>query len=534
VLVGPLTDRLASSSLTADLCVACLDANCWVGGNLIKHISLSLSFSLPRRLSLLVVYYAQVLGKSTSNVPFRLCLFGNTIFLGICITLSVTSEASVMEDFARDVMRNVFVAVASFFSFLIASLLGYFGQKFSEYYQAESVNRSLLPHSVQKFHLMNLILVSTFTLRGILIILSATPYGNFPSDTEVVETDSDSHVSHLEIAYFFITEIIPCSFVLLTLWQPLCPKDPQKKSIDGANLCNHSEMNAKYNDMFSPRGSQISRDGDDTVRVVYSTFLGGESQKPLGDDDLESPSLSLSLSPYSPTQRKMNSIFTPEINPLNSGPPVIRTDLEALADLSSSSPTLPPRLPGPIGKRPLIIPPHIFNQPSTSTDDIGEERPSDANDLQYYHSNLSLDQIQDFSRSTSNPSTDSHFPSSAHQSVERGSGKFSYPFPPNTSINSMTSGGNSTPSTVPSLSNWLVGSEGIGTPPLHRPPSAPATTATTAASNSYPTPVQNSRISFGPSSSSPRPHFIASSEEKEQLMKQFAKALSPKYILQRY
>jgi hypothetical protein len=429
-----------------------------------------------------------------------------------------------MNDLVQQVMRNIFVAVASFFSFLIASLLGYFGQKFSEYHQAESVNRSLLPHSVHKFHLMNLILVSTFTLRGILAILSVTPYGNFPSDTEVVKTDEDSHVSRLEIAYFMITEIIPCSFVLLTLWQPLCPKDPQKKSIDGANLCNHSEMNAKYNDMFSPRGSQISRDGDEVVRVVYSSFLVGESQKSLADDP-ESPSLSLSLSPMSPAQRKANSILTPERNPINSNL-AIRTDLGDSYDLSSPSPS--PHLPVPIGKRPLVIPPHIFNQ----SDDVGDERPSDANDLQYYHPNLSLDQIpKDFSRSSSNPSRDSQFPSSVHPSTERG--KFSYPFPPNSSMNSSMTSGNSIPSTVPSLSSWLVGPEGINTPPLHRPPSAPVTSATTTASTSYPTPIQNSRISFGPSSSSPRPHFIASSEEKEQLMKQFAKALSPKYILQR-
>lgn len=486
---------LASPNLIINLCLTSLDANCWVSYNLDCVELLKLSC----RLSLLVVYYAEVLGRSTSTVPFRLCVFGNSIFLCVCIVLSVSSEANAMEDYAQRVLKDLFVAVASFFSFLIAALLGYFGQKFSEFHKSDKVNRSLLPHSVEKFHLMNLMLVSIFILRGILIILSAANYGNFPSDTKVVKTDSNSQVSALEMAYFLIIEILPCSFVLVTLWQTLCPKN-STKSIDDDEFCNHSELNAKYNDMFSPRGSQISRDGDDVVRVVYSNILL-DNQNGSGN---ESPSLSVSLSPLSPLQRNR----------------MVLESHEVVSDIASPIPHYPPRMPLPIGRRPVVIPPNILHQSS----DDSEERPS--NDLQYYHPNLSLDQIQS---SPSNPSSD-HTTFLSPNDASR----FSVPRP-HLSINSSLTSGNSVPSTVPSFNNWLMESDAPGTPHLQRPPSAPATTATTTSTNSFYNSLQFPRPNNILTSSSVHSNnSLASSEEKAQLMKQFANTLSPKYILHRY
>jgi hypothetical protein len=415
-----------------------------------------------------------------------------------------------MNDLAQEIMRNIFAAVASFFSFLIATLLGYFGQKFSEFYKTEIVNRSLLPHSVQTFHLMNLILVSIFILRGILIILSAANFGHFPSDTEVVKTNSSphSHITHIEMTYFLITEILPCSFVLLTLWQPLCPKSGiVKKSIDDVNL-NHSEMHAKYNDMFSPRGSQLSRDGDDVVRVIYSTGVSNVTttvENPLGCDDLESPSQSVCLSPMSQMNKKQIA-HTPK------SAVTLRNDLTLSP--SQTPDHLPPRMPGPIGRRPVVVSPMILQ---TSDDTVGEGRPSDANDLQYYHPDLSLDQIQkDFSYSSS---TDHTLPSPA--------------LPPQHSVSSSIASVHGGLAIVPSSNNWsswLMGSDAATTPPLHRPPSAPSASSSTSFYNN----IANFRTSFGTGGTSPRRQIvIASLDEKEQLSKQYGNVLSPKYILQR-
>jgi hypothetical protein len=410
-----------------------------------------------------------------------------------------------MNDLAQRVMRHIFSAVASFFSFLIAALLGYFGQKFSEFHQTDKVNRSLLPHSVQKFHLMNLILVAIFVLRGVLIIFSATNYGNFPSDTEVVTTNSHSHVTHLEMIYFLITEIIPCTFVLVTLWQPLCPKPATvKKSIDDVNL-NHSEMNAKYNDMFSPRGSQISRDGDDVVRVIYSTGLVTTENNPLGGDDVESPSHSVCLSPMASMHKQIGRV-APEPSP------------QSPSCSTQDQNSLPPRMPTlPICIRPANIPPHLLRHPSD--DNVAEGgRPSDANDLQYFHPDLGIDQIaqNSFSYSSSDrtaaPSPALHPQPSASSSVASGNGGLTI---------------------IPSSSNWgswLTGSDTMTTPPLHRPPSTPSA----GLSGSYYS-TANSRTTFSAAGSSPRGQIvIASSDEKAQLAKQYGNVLSVKYILQRF
>ena len=545
------------------------------------------------RLSLLVVFYAQVLGKSTSGVPLRICIFGNTFFLVICIILSISSEASRTKSTIRHTLSDVYVAVASFISFLIAGLLGYFGQKFSEFCKTEKVNRALLPHTENKFHLMNWILVAIFTLRGILIILSAMNTGHFPSDTEVVKVNSDTETTNMEFSYFLITEILPSSFVLLNLWQALCPKDFSKSTIAvDDNLCNHSEMNEKYNDMFSPRGSHLSRDGDDDVRVVSSFVLDLQNQSKA--NDVEDPNKSASLPmetstdttttiPLSPTNAQTESpimtlkikpttmitpnkttgaglIISPSLSPTSPlhkkpmyqnqnkivNPSItIQTD-ETIADLSQSnygnySPTIP------ISQRHILAAPQMSPTTQLSSDDnISEGRPSDSNELQYFHQDLKIERVTPKSliySTTSNGSTDRSTNSSINSRIDRHSKNVLFAPRPHPSLTSSASSANSIASAAPSLKNWLGSSDPFEStpPPLTRPPSAPATT-TSICTDTFPynnnnnNTINNSnnpRNSLGNGRASPFPSILTrSNEENSLLLKKVANALSPKYILQ--
>lgn len=415
---------------------------------------------------------------------------------------------------------------------------------------------------------MNWILVAIFTLRGILIILSALHIGNFPSDTKIVKVKSGSTTTNMELSYFLITEIIPTSFVLLNLWQTLCPKDISKSTVViDDSLCNHSEMNAKYNDMFSPRGSQVSRDGDDLVRVVYSSFVldlqnqsksndienpipsspSNNSQNPTKtlspNSSLKSKPIMVSSSPTSPLHRKTKNQMVHSIT--------ITTD-ELAADLSQADPEIySPKAPLQMTqRRHMLSSPQISPTSQSSDDNIGEGRPSDSHELQYFHQDLKLDRITPKAliyQSSSNGSTDCSTNSSINSRSDRNSKNILHIPRPHPSITSSISSANSVTSAVPSLKNWLSNSDLFEAtpPPLTRPPSAPATTTTSICTdnsnsnnngngnninntnNSY-----QSRNSIGNGRTSPFPSILSPSEEKSHLLKQVAKALSPKYILQ--
>eukprot|EP00602_Paraphysomonas_sp_CaronLab_P002895 CAMPEP_0185028800 /NCGR_PEP_ID=MMETSP1103-20130426/14802_1 /TAXON_ID=36769 /ORGANISM="Paraphysomonas bandaiensis, Strain Caron Lab Isolate" /LENGTH=457 /DNA_ID=CAMNT_0027563335 /DNA_START=545 /DNA_END=1918 /DNA_ORIENTATION=+ len=207
--------------------------------------------------------------KDASAYPFQICVFANTVFLAVCIVLSILTETSSTSQHVKNVLADVYVLFASFLNFLIAVLLGFFGGKFNELCKADKVTRSVLPRSERMFQVMNGVLVCMYATRGVLTIVVGMGLTHLPSDGEMTYMGPHGRTPLFPFFYYIMVELIPVAIVLATLWQPLRIEKKSRDESSSSELGN-SEMDAKYMDMFSPAGSHVSRDGDDGVTVSYA------------------------------------------------------------------------------------------------------------------------------------------------------------------------------------------------------------------------------------------------------------------------
>jgi hypothetical protein len=209
------------------------------------------------------------------NLFYRISIVANILLLLSCLVVSLLGERAGVDSNLKHTLRYLYSGICSSIELLNAGLLAYLGHKFSDLFSEDHVNREILPRSEKEFYLMNVLLALILCVRSGLTVIVTCGVTGLPSDSQFTHSmKSRTPTTIAELAYFLILEIFPCYCVLVTLWLPLIQKEDTKiKTGSGQN----SEMDARFNDMFSPqRSSQISRDGDSVVRVVFAPFVAAE------------------------------------------------------------------------------------------------------------------------------------------------------------------------------------------------------------------------------------------------------------------
>ena len=236
------------------------------------------------RLSLLVVHYFEVLYAKPSHASIIICGSANFTFLVVTITLSILTEHPSTSSKVKNNVEYLYVAFATFLNLLIASLLGYFGGVL--HYRvvrsrAPGHRKDLMPlKSPTAVLLMNWTLVTMYALRGVLTLVVGLGLTHLPSDGQMTYAGGRGRTPLFPFTYYVLVEILPCVIVAITLWQPVTPLGKRESSSES-----NAVVDAKFDHLFEGRGSTVSRDGDQSVKVLWSHEVLSELQRQRQQDE---------------------------------------------------------------------------------------------------------------------------------------------------------------------------------------------------------------------------------------------------------
>jgi hypothetical protein len=239
------------------------------------------------RLSLLAIHYYEEVNQKASHVAaIGLWAVMNFLFLVITISLSVLTKHHSTSTKTKHTVEYIYVAFATFLALLISFLLGYYGNKlYHSLLTSQGSKRALLRHlqSPSSFFFMNWTLVVLFAFRGVLSFVVGAGFTHLPSDGRMTYHGGHGRTPLFPFTYYILVEILPCTIVAVTLWQPF--REPGERVNAGyERVKNNSEVDAKFDDLFAGEGSRgrghtVSRDGDAEVKVVYSAEILGALQR---------------------------------------------------------------------------------------------------------------------------------------------------------------------------------------------------------------------------------------------------------------
>lgn len=226
-------------------------------------------------LSLLVVFYAETLLKASPNLnsayknyPLRLCIFFNSIFLGVCLSIGILITDDDADPKTQEIVNSFFSIYATFLDFLLSSMLSYFGYKFYTNYSNKNLTTRILPRSLKTFASINWYIVIAYIVRGFFTI-SVGQTKLIPVNQGSVIYEGEHPVTGIGIMCFFlISEWIPSFLVIFLLWRRVMSRKRTKNFEDNLN-------NADYDPADEALKIRLMSVEDTKISVYYD----GKSSK---------------------------------------------------------------------------------------------------------------------------------------------------------------------------------------------------------------------------------------------------------------
>jgi hypothetical protein len=162
-------------------------------------------------LSGLAVFYAKALDLTQAyrRIPIKISIAANIILLLLNFVISITlTNDHVSEDVV--VLGALYIAYATCLDLMLAGILAYLGNKFMH----SPAMKNILPESVELLGLVNWIVVSCYTVRGIF-----TPIFVILPSTEIEFNGHHRDTSLISFFFFVITEVLPNLCVMVLLWK---------------------------------------------------------------------------------------------------------------------------------------------------------------------------------------------------------------------------------------------------------------------------------------------------------------------------
>lgn len=174
------------------------------------------------------MFYLQSVHKEKTAVPLQVHIIANFLFFCVCLIIAlVAHDPYASKDVKRDILI-MYIVYAAFLDFLLVLLLAYLGHAFiSTLNSGFFVNNRLLPRSPKVLMLVNWLLITSYTVRGVITLIVGFDTWQLPSDGEVSYNGRHEDTSFLVFLFFLITEITPVFCVIMTMW-----KYQQRQSTD--------------------------------------------------------------------------------------------------------------------------------------------------------------------------------------------------------------------------------------------------------------------------------------------------------------
>lgn len=238
---------MAESDHGPDILLACLDAVCGVGPFSLCLLSLLSYQRGVCRYSLLLVFYAAALSDTRSRIPMRYATVVNSIFLAICVTISLLMKDPSTSDEDKKTVEIVYFTFNALLDLLVVIGLSYFGYKFGRKQSShKTVATRILPRSPRLFSYVNWVLVAMSALRGFFNIALITLI-NRKDRLEMIyyHSNADRHMTPYYIAlYFFAVEIVPVICIFVTLWKRPSSRQQAKRSAPPSTAAERAAANS--------------------------------------------------------------------------------------------------------------------------------------------------------------------------------------------------------------------------------------------------------------------------------------------------
>jgi hypothetical protein len=237
-------------------------------------------------LSLLAVFYAETLLKASPNLnlsyknyPLRICIFFNSIFLGVCLTIGILITDDDVDPSMQKFVNSLFSIYASFLDFLLSTMLSYFGYKFYTNYSNKNLTTRILPRSLKTFASINWYIVIAYIVRGFFTI-AVGQTKLIPITQGSVVYEGSHQVTGVGIMCFYlVTEWTPSILVIFLLWRRVIPRKRIKQFSHEDN-----SNNIDYDPADESLKIRLMSVEDTKISVYYD----GKSSKEENNADLNS------------------------------------------------------------------------------------------------------------------------------------------------------------------------------------------------------------------------------------------------------